>query len=93
MSTKQKAINATKQNDNKFKVIPNLSLRGKDIRQRLANGSLKLNPSNQYSLDTQIDATRRMHKIDIIHEAKKNQGIIENLGQKLKDITNPKQKP
>lgn len=78
------AIASTKKRDPKFKVIPNLSLRGKDIIQRLNNRSLRAEPDGVYSMDEKIDATRRMRKLDILTEANKNSNEINNLTNKLK---------
>lgn len=74
---------AKKPKSNRFKVIPNLSLTGKDILTRLRNRSLTLNQGGQYILDEKIDQVRRMSKIDIAREALSNQKKINNLNQKL----------
>lgn len=74
-----------KQNDPKFRVIPNLSLKGKDIMARLRNGSLRLDATGQYSLSPEIDATRRMTKLDIELAARENFKKIQSHQKSLKD--------
>jgi len=68
---------------NKFKVIPNLSLKGKEIQSRLQNRSLILNGNQQYSLDDKIDEARRMSKLDILNERIKLQKSISNMQKSL----------
>lgn len=81
MTTKTKAKEATKQRDPKFRVIPNLSLRGKDIMTRYKNGTLRMTLEGQYSINEKIDESRRMTKQDIINAARDNNSKIE--GYKL----------
>lgn len=69
---------------NKFRVIPHLSLRGKDIMTRLKNRSLMFDTSgNQYSTDEQIDATRRMSKLELTRTASDNRKKITAMQQEL----------
>lgn len=63
----------------KFRVIPNLSLKGRDIMTRLKNRSLILNASGQYEINEAIDATRRMTKLDILNEMKRNSSKINEI--------------
>lgn len=74
---------STRKRDPKFKVIPNLSLKGKDIMNRLKNNSLQLQHSGQYSLEEEIDNSRRLSKVEIMHKAKENLENINNLTSKL----------
>lgn len=89
MSTKSKSSAAKsapqqKPKDPRFRVVPNLSLRGTDIMKRLKNGSLKVDvKTGQYSIDDEIDASRRMTKADIINASRKNFQNINNLNNKL----------
>lgn len=79
---------AKRPKSNKFKVIPNLSLKGKDILTRLRNRSLTLGANGQYALDEKIDQVRRMSKIDIAREALSNQQRINNLTNKIQSKRN-----
>lgn len=80
--TKPKAPGAGKLND-KFKVYPGLSLKGRDIMIRLRNGSLQLQEGGQYNLDKDIEKTRRMSKLDLAHASQQIQEDIRVLGDKL----------
>lgn len=76
----------------KFKVIPNLSLKGKDIQIRLRNRSLILSQPNMgmYSLDERITEASRMHRTDLINEARKTNENIESLKKQLDADRKPK---
>lgn len=72
--------------DPKFRVIPNLSLKGKDIMKRLQNRSLILDGmTGNYTLEEQWDAMRRMTKADAILAAQKNANQIKELSNKLQN--------
>lgn len=83
--TKSKKSEKPKSPENKFKVIPNLSLKGNDILTRLKNGSLKLG-SNAYNSSPQIEATRRMSKIDIARKMVENQQTIQSIKSNLSTL-------
>lgn len=69
----------------KYRVIPNLSLKGKDIMTRIKNRSLIPDRSGQiYSLDDKIDTSRKMSKLDLLNEMQKNDRQISDLKSKLK---------
>jgi len=54
------------ENKSKYKVIPNLSLKGIEIQRRLNNRTLIMNPQgNQYNLEEKIEDARRMTKADL----------------------------
>ena len=68
MKTTKEPVKATiKKKDNKFRVIPNLSLKGKDIMKRVKNRSLQLTPQMTYSLESEYDDFRRMNKLDQVN--------------------------
>lgn len=71
--------------DPRFKVIPKLSLRGKDIMARLKNRSLVLDgmPGN-YTLEEHWDAARRMSKADAARAMLTNGKTIDELKNKMK---------
>lgn len=73
----------TKKRDPKYRVIPNLSIRGKDLIKRINNRSILPEPDGVYSLDDKIDETRRMSKLDVSREMLKNQKEINSLTSKL----------
>lgn len=86
MTTKTKAQpKPQKRKNEKYRVIPNLSYRGKDIMSRLKNGSLKPQSSGEYSLLPEIDETRRMSQLDIKRKAQENahkiKGYQDDLGK------------
>lgn len=89
MTTKQvsKQVKATpqKMKNEKYRVIPNCSLRGSDIISRLKNRTL-IPQTGQYALDEAIDATRRMNKIDVAREALSNSKNIHTLQQKANEL-------
>jgi len=72
-----------KTDKNKFKVIPNLSLKGPDIMRRIANRTLIMNSQGQYSLDQEVDDTRRMTKMDIMNKHRELTGNIANLQKSM----------
>lgn len=76
--------------DSKFKVRPNLSLRGIDIQNRLKSNTLDTQHNSQYSLDEKIDETRRMSKLDIHTKYNENQRKIQDLNDKLNKANTPK---
>lgn len=84
-TVKQPLKQTAKQKDPKFRVIPNLSLKGKDIATRLKNRTLKIDTDGQYSLEAEIDETRRMSKLDISRKAVENNKKINSLNDKLKE--------
>jgi len=70
--------------DPRFKVIPKLSLTGKDIMSRLKNRSLVLDGmTGNYTLEEQWSALHKMSKADIARERIKNGQNITNLKQQL----------
>lgn len=77
----------TKENE-VYKVKPNLSLTGKDIKYRLANGTLKLRDNGQYSIDKELDQARRMNRLEL-QDALRTQ--TETAG-KLRESLNKNQK-
>lgn len=85
-----KTIKQQKKPENQFRVIPNLSLKGKDILTRLKNKSLKLDHEGQYSIQEEIDATRRMSKLDIMDKAQQNKKSIDELNKKIQSHSKPK---
>jgi len=69
----------------KFRVIPNLSLKGKDIMIRLKNRSLILDNKNiQYSLESEFDEARRMSKVDLHRAMLDNAKHINSLTKSIK---------
>lgn len=70
--------------DPKFRVIPNLSLKGKDIAMRLKNRTLRIDSDGQYSLEAEIDETRRMSRLDLARKAQENNKKINILQKTLK---------
>jgi len=73
-----------KTDKNKFKVIPNLSLKGPDIMRRIANRTLIMNGgTGQYSLDEEVDEARRMTKMDIMNKHREITGNIANLQKSM----------
>lgn len=69
---------------NQFKVIPNLSIRGEELKKRIANRTILLNGTGgNYSLEEAFDDVRRMNKIDIQLAARKNKNFISETLQKL----------
>lgn len=95
-ATKNRQVKQTpKPKNEKYRVIPNCSLRGSDIISRLKNRTL-IPQTGQYALDEAIDATRRMNKIDVAREALSNSKNIHTLQQKAdalaKKIDNDKAK-
>lgn len=85
MSKTIRAEKTKKPKDNKYRVIPNLSLKGKDIMQRVKNRSLQLTPQMNYSMENEFDEFRRMNKLDqvarynaIVNEKKSLQQKLNN---------------
>jgi len=82
-----KTIKAPKQEqkkrDPKYRVIPNLSLKGKDIMQRVKNRSLDIKSSTTYSLDEEFDNFRRMDKLDQVNRYNEVQKMKKDLQLKL----------
>jgi len=74
-----------KTDKNKFKVIPNLSLKGPDIMRRIANRTLIVNGQGQYSLDPEVDDTRKMTKMDIMNKHREITGNIANLQKSMQN--------
>jgi len=71
--------------DPRFKVIPKLSLTGKDIMSRLKNRSLVLDGmTGNYTVEEQWSALQKMSKVDIAREQLKNRANINELKSKLK---------
>lgn len=68
-----------------FRVIPNLSLKGKDVLNRLNNRSLILEPGGQYNLDEKIEEARRMSKLDILNQHRLETANIANFRKKLQN--------
>lgn len=85
MTTKAATKGRPKRDMNQFKVVPNLSLRGKEIMRRLNNRSLRLQSSqaNDFSIDTEIDDTRRMNRVDIHRKMLDNSKQAKDLQTKL----------
>jgi len=72
--------------NSKFRVIPNLSLKGKDIMTRLNNRSLIIdNTGQQYSLEEEFDSMRKMHKTDLMNAHRNNHHLINSLQNQLKN--------
>jgi len=69
--------------NNKFKVIPNLSLKGPDIMRRIQNRTLIVNGQGQYSLESEVDEARRMTKMDIMNKHREITGNIANLQKSM----------
>ncbi len=74
-----------KKDENRFKVIPNLSLKGTDVIKRLRNRTLMPSQNGQYSLDERIDEARRMNKADLINAYRENGIKLSNINQKLQE--------
>jgi len=72
-----------KTDKNKFKVIPNLSLKGPDIMRRIANRTLIVNGQGQYSLEPEVDDARRMTKMDVMNKHRELTGNIANLQKSI----------
>lgn len=68
-----------------YKVIPNLSLRGKDLRIRINNNSLRSDTKgNVYSMDEEMDALKKMSKADIHRMSLDNTKNIYDLQKEIK---------
>lgn len=74
--------------DAKFKVRPNLSLRGKDIQTRLKNNTLDTDADRQYSLDEKIDETRKLSKLELNTKVNENNRKIQDLNDRLNKAKN-----
>jgi len=86
-----KDLKGIKAKDPKFRVIPNLSLKGADILRRLANRSLMLDGTGgQYSLDEFAHASGRMTKSDIILAHREATMNIQSLQNKLQNANKAK---
>lgn len=71
---------------NEFKVIPNLSIRGEELKKRIANRTIILNGTGgNYSLEEAYDNVRRMNKIDIQLAARQNKKFISETSKKLQN--------
>jgi len=71
--------------DPRFKVIPKLSLRGKDIMTRLKNRSLVLDGmTGNYTLEEHWDAARRMSKADAARALLTNGKTIADMKRTMK---------
>lgn len=71
-------------NNSKFKVIPNLSIRSEELLQRMGNRTIILNGiGGNYSLEEAYDRFRKMNKVDLVLESRKNESVINNLKKKL----------
>jgi len=86
---KVKDLAGIRAKDPKFRVIPNLSLKGVDVMRRLANRSLMLDGTGgQYSLEEFAHQAQRMTKADVIlahREATMNIQSLQNKLQNVKD--------
>lgn len=68
------------------KVMPNLSLKGPDIKRRLENRSLSTGSGKgQYSTDPEITETLKMSKADLHRAAIENSGKINSLTNQIKN--------
>lgn len=67
----------------KFRVKPNLSLRGRDIMQRLNNGTLPLSPEGQYTLDEKYAQMKNKSRIDHARDFVEESLKITKLKKKL----------
>lgn len=85
--TKQKKDVTIQKKDNKYRVIPNLSLKGKDIMSRVKNRTLILQPNTTYSLDEEFDNFRRMSKLDQVN---RHRELINQKNSLLKQLNNVK---
>lgn len=74
----------------KYRVKPNLSLRGRDIMQRLNNGTLPLNKDGQYTLDPKYAQMKGKSKIDHARDFVEESIKIENLKNKLNEPSRSK---
>jgi len=72
-----------KQKNPKFRVVPNLSLKGPEIMRRLKNRSLNLEHGGQYSIDEEIQASLKLDKVELKNKARENAQKIADLAKKL----------
>lgn len=93
MTTKTKAQpkQERKPKDEKFRVIPGRSLKGKDIMNRLKNRTIIPGYDGQYTLDEQFSKMKLQSKIDIARDHVKAQKEIHNLKTKLENQNVPSQ--
>lgn len=78
--------NKSKEKDPRFRVVPGLTIRSDELKARIKNRSIRINPnSGRYSLDENIDGLRRMNRTDVIHQAQKNANVINSLKTKLEN--------
>jgi len=68
----------------KQKVVPGLSLKGKDLMNRIRNGSIQLNSGQgQYIQNKEIADAMRLSKTDQILAARENAKKVSDLKSKL----------
>jgi len=68
----------------KTKVVPGLSLKGKDLMNRIRNGSIQLNGSSgQYIQNKDLADAMRMSKTEQIIAARENAKKVAELKSKL----------
>jgi len=68
----------------KTKVVPGLSLKGKDLMNRIRNGSIQLNGSGgQYIQNKELADAMRLSKTEQILAARENAKRVQELKSKL----------
>jgi len=69
----------------KFRVIPNLSLKGRELMTRLKNRSISISSDFNHTLEQEYDEIRRMTKKDILRKSNENNQTINNIKNKLQN--------
>lgn len=67
----------------KFRVIPNLSLKGVDIMQRLKNRTLVTEGTSMYNLSEEIEASRKLTRSDLVLKHMEVSRSINSMKQQL----------
>lgn len=80
-----------KPKDPKYRVHPNLSIRGKELLTRIKSRNIKLdNSGQQYIMDEEILKLSRMNKKDVINEHREGAQKINSLKNKLQNAKTKK---
>lgn len=67
----------------KYRVIPNLSLKGPDIMQRLKNRTLTIEGPSMYNLSEEIEASRKLTRSDLVLKHMEVSKSINSMKQQL----------
>lgn len=70
----------------KYRVIPRLTPRGKEIGQMVRNKSIQAGNVGQYSLDEKLDEIRRKSRLDIHTDALMAKQEIRSMKNRLEDL-------